>query len=137
MAAAARSKLAASQHVQDMAATLAKMHALLKSMKARASAASKDSVAKANLEMWSLMLDQLDKEYGQLVASTKAREDLETRRQAMYKQADAKAALEAQAAKSAAANKAAAPAQPTEPAASAPAPVQPAATPNAPVTSPN
>jgi peptidoglycan hydrolase CwlO-like protein len=75
------------------------MHTLLKQMQAKASAAAtKDSVAKANLEMWSMMLDQLDKQYEQLVAAQKAREDMEARRLAMYKQADEKAAAAAAAA---------------------------------------
>lgn len=101
-AAAARAKAQANQHVQDMGATLAKMHTLLKEMRTRTSAtAPKDSMAKANLEMWSLMLEQLDKQYEQLVAATKAREDFEARRQAMYKQADEKAAAAASAARAA------------------------------------
>jgi len=107
MAAAARAKAQANQHVQDMGATLAKMHTLLKEIRARTSAAPKDSMAKANLEMWSLMLEQLDKQYEQLVAATKAREDFEARRQAMYKQADEKAAAAASAAKAAQQRKAA------------------------------
>jgi len=100
MAAGARARIQANQHVQDMGATLTKMHTLLKEMRARTSAAApKDSMAKANLEMWSLMLEQLDKQYEQLVAATKAREDFEARRQAMYKQADEKAAAAASAAR--------------------------------------
>jgi hypothetical protein len=136
MAAAARFKQAASQQVQDMGATLAKMHVLLKNMQAKTSTASKDSVAKANLEMWSLMLDQLDKEYAQLAASQKAREDMEARRQAMYKQAEQKADAAAAAARAAQQAQAAAAPQATAPAAE----TQPAAapsTPNPAPTSPN
>ena len=99
MAAAARAKVQADQRVQEMGATLTKMHTLLKQMRAKnAATASKDSAAKANLEMWSLMLEQLDKQYEQAVAAAKQREDLEARRQALYKQADEKAVAAAAAA---------------------------------------
>ncbi len=100
MAAAARAKVQADQRVQEMGATLTKMHTLLKQMRAKnAATASKDSAAKANLEMWSLMLEQLDKQYEQVVAAAKQREDLEARRQALYKQADEKAVAAAAAAR--------------------------------------
>ena len=96
VAGAARAKAAANQHVQEMGATIARMKELLKQMRAKAAAAGpKDSMAKANIEMWSLMVDQLDKQYEQLAAMAKAREELEARRQALYKQADEKAAAEA------------------------------------------
>jgi hypothetical protein len=100
MAASARAKGQADQRLQEMGSTLTRMHTLLKQMKAKNSASgSKDSAAKANLEMWSLMLDQLDKQYEQLAAANKAREDMEIRRQALYKQADEKAAASAAAAR--------------------------------------
>jgi hypothetical protein len=102
MAAAARAKARAeaNQRVQEMGATLTKMHTVLKQMRAKAPAtAAKDSTARANIEMWSLLLDTLDKQYDQLVAATKAREDLEMRRQSLYKQADEKATAAALAAK--------------------------------------
>jgi hypothetical protein len=83
------------QRVEDMGNTLAKMHAVLKQMQAK-NAASKDSMAKANLEMWSLMLQDLDKQYEQLRIATRSREEMEARRAALYKQAEAKAAAEAQ-----------------------------------------
>jgi hypothetical protein len=96
MAASARAKAQADQRVQEMGATLTKMHTLLKQMRAKnTAAASKDATAKANLEMWSLMLDQLDKQFEQVAAAAKSREDLEVRRQALYKQADEKAAAAA------------------------------------------
>lgn len=100
-AAAARARASASQQVQEMGATLDKMHALLKQMNAKASASGTNSMAKANIEMWSLMVEQLDKQYQQLVAATKAREEFEARRQSLYKQADQKAAAEAAAARAA------------------------------------
>jgi hypothetical protein len=81
-----------------MQTTLNDMHALLKQMQAKnAASRSKDSVAKANLEMWELLLAHLDKEFNQLEA-TLAREDFEARRAALYNQAYEKAAKEAQAA---------------------------------------
>lgn len=133
-AAAARFKMAADQHVQDMGATLTKMHAQLKNMQAKTPATSKDSVAKANLEMWSLMLDQLDKQYAELVASTKAREELLARRRSLYQQADAKAAAEARAAQQAS-PALVAPAAEGQPAVAPPAASTP--TPAAPTSSPN
>jgi hypothetical protein len=85
--------------MQEMQTTLNGMHALLKKMQAKnASSRSKDSVAAANLEMWELLLSHLDREFQQLQIATLAREDMEARRAALYKQADDKAAKEAQAA---------------------------------------
>ena len=128
MSASAQARAQADQRVQEMGSTLTKMHILLKQMRAKnASAASKDPTAKANLEMWSLMLDQLDKQYEQLAAATKARDDLEVRRQALYKQADEKAAAAAAAARAQqakAAQQANSPASASTPAATtSPAPV--------------
>ena len=92
------------QGLQEMETTLQSMHALLKQMQAKnASSKSKDPIAKANLEMWQLLLAHLDKEFHQLQVATAAREDLEARRAALYHQADAKAAKEAQDAAAAAA----------------------------------
>ena len=88
------------QRMQGMEDTLKKMHALLKQMHARSgSSASKDPVAKANFEMWELMLGHLDKQFEQLRLATLESEDLNTRRAALYKQAAAKAALAAEAAR--------------------------------------
>lgn len=96
----AKAQSESKQHVDEMGATLSKMHAVLKQMQAKVSAStSKDSMAKANLEMWSMMLEQLDKQYVQLVAAQKSREDMESRRLAMYKQADEKALAVAAAAR--------------------------------------
>lgn len=86
---AARAKAAANEHLQEMASTLAKMHSLLKQMRGNA---AKDPVAKANLEMWSLMVGELDKQYEQLSLAARQREEFEARRAALYKQADQKAA---------------------------------------------
>ena len=97
-ASAAQAQPVSRERVQEMQSTLNDMHALLKQMQAKnASSRSKDPVAKANLEMWELLLAHLDKEFNQLQA-TLAREGLEARRAALYKQADEKAAKEAQAA---------------------------------------
>ncbi len=86
----------AEKRMQDMQDTLKKMHALLVRMNAKAAASkSKDGFAKANLEMWDLMLGQLDKQFDEVRKATLAREDFLARRADLYKQADAKAALEA------------------------------------------
>jgi hypothetical protein len=84
------------RRMEDMQSTLAKMHTVLKQMRAQApKGGAKDPVAAANLDMWELMLSHLDKQLDELRATTLAREDLEARRAALYKQADAKAALAA------------------------------------------
>ncbi len=86
----------AEKRMQEMQDTLKKMHALLTRMSAKAaSSRSKDGFAKANLEMWQLMLGQLDRQFEELRKATLEREDFLARRAALYKQADAKAALEA------------------------------------------
>jgi hypothetical protein len=85
------------QRVDDMGSMLIKMHALLKQMQVKnKDGASKDPMIKANLEMWGLMLQDLDKQYTQLRLAARTREDMEARRAAMYKQAEAKSAAEAQ-----------------------------------------
>jgi len=91
VAAANRAKATANQSLQDMGATLTKMQALLKQMRAHTNSA-KDPVAKANLDMWTLMVDQLDKQYEQMRLAARQREEMEARRAALYKQADEKAA---------------------------------------------
>jgi hypothetical protein len=101
IATAARVNAASNQHLQEMGETLDKMHALLKRMSANASS-GKDSMAKANLEMWTLMVEQLDKQYDQLQMAARQREDMEARRAALYKQADEKAAEAAKKAREAA-----------------------------------
>lgn len=86
-----------SQRLQEMDTTLKSMHGLLEQMQAKnASSKSRDPIAKANLDMWELLLAHLDKEFHQLQVATAAREDLEARRAALYRQADVKAAKEAQ-----------------------------------------
>lgn len=90
------------QQVEDFGTTVSQMHAMLKQMHARAAKSTvKDSLAKSNLEMWDLMVAHLDKELQNLRVAVTAREDLEARRAALYKQADAKAEAEAQAARAA------------------------------------
>jgi hypothetical protein len=94
------------QRVDDMESTLAQMHLVLKQMQSRAAkSGTKDSLATANLGMWELMVGHLDKELGEMRVALAAREDMEARRAALYKQADAKAAAEAQAARAAQAAK--------------------------------
>jgi hypothetical protein len=108
IAAAAHAKVVANQHLQEMGATLMKMHALLKQMRANTTGASaKDPMAKANLDMWALMLEQLDHQYEELRAASHARDDLQARRAALYKQADEKAAAAAKMAQAAKAGTAA------------------------------
>ena len=91
-AAAARSESLMQQRVDEMKATVAKMHVLLKQMQTTAVAThSKDPVAKANLQMWELMVGQFDKQLAELGQAARVREDMESRRQAMYKQAEQRA----------------------------------------------
>jgi hypothetical protein len=116
-----RTQSATHQREEDMGTTLTRMHALLKQMQAKTSASSADSLGKANLEMWSLMLADLDKQYAQLKLASQAREELDARRASLYKQADARAAQAAKnaqaagAAPAAGANAAAPASPPTEP----------------------
>jgi len=131
----AKAQADAQKHVEEMGATLAKMHALLKQMRAKTSTAkATDSMAAANLEMWSMMMDQLDKQYQELAAAQKSREDMEARRLAMYKQADERAAAAAAAGKAAQQAKAAEEAKAAKATAT---PAQPAATPAAPAAAPS
>lgn len=88
------------QRLQDLQTTVSQMHALLKKMHAKTDAGgSKDSFAKANLDMWDLMVVHLDKQLEQLRVASAARDDIEARRAAMYKQAEAKAEAAARAAR--------------------------------------
>ncbi len=90
------------QRLQDLETTVNSMHAVLVQMHASARAAkSKDPLVKADLDMWDLMVSHLDKEVQELKLAETAREDLEARRAAMYKQADAKAQAAARAANAA------------------------------------
>ncbi len=101
-AAAAHSGSLMQQRVDEMKTTVAKMHALLKQMQTTAVANhSKDPVAKANLQMWELMVGQFDKQLAELSQAAHVREDMESRRQAMYKQAEQRAAEQAQKAREA------------------------------------
>jgi hypothetical protein len=115
------------QRIEDMQGTLQTMHTLMVQMRARATkSGTKDPLVKANLDLWNLMVGHLDKQFAELKQTEAAREDMEARRAAMYKQADAKAAAEAQSARAKMMNGAPTPA--TEP---APAAAAPAATPSA------
>jgi hypothetical protein len=89
------------QRVQDLAATVDQMHVVLKKMHTKAAATAKDPAVKANLEMWDLMVGQLDKQLQELKQAEVARQDMEARRAAMYKQADIKSQAEAKAAQQA------------------------------------
>ena len=144
----ARAQNSTRQRMEEMGATLARMHALLKQMQAKNSAsATKDPSAKANLELWVLMLGDLDKQYEQLQLATRAREDMEARRAAMYKQAEERAAAAARNAKQntgsaqdgpGVAGQSSAPTSlSATPATQAPAAAQTPATPPASSTSPN
>ena len=88
------------QRVEDLENTLNQMHAVLKQMRAKAAKSSvKDPLAKTNLDLWELMVGHLDKELQELRVAVTAREEVEARRAALYKQADVKAEAEAQAAR--------------------------------------
>jgi hypothetical protein len=90
------------ERVQDMESTLSQMRVVLKQMHAKAAKSkSTDPVTKANLDMWELMVGHLDKELEQLRVTLAARDDLEARRAALYKQADANAEAAAQTARAA------------------------------------
>ena len=89
------------ERVHDMESTLGQMRLVLKKMHDEAKSKTQDSLAKANLDMWELMVSHLDKELRELKIAMEAREDMEARRAALYKQADAKAEAEAQAARAA------------------------------------
>jgi hypothetical protein len=92
--------------VQDMESTLSKMHLVLTQMQDTAAKnKTQNALAKANVDMWQLMVDHLEKELKELKIAMAAREDMEARRAALYKQADAKAEAEAKAARAAEASK--------------------------------
>jgi hypothetical protein len=94
------------ERVQDMERTLTQMRLVLTKMHDKAATSkTQDALAKANLDMWELMVSHLDKELRELKDAAAAREDMEARRAALYKQADAKAEAEAQAARAAEAAK--------------------------------
>ena len=88
------------ERVEDRQGTLSKMRVVLKQMHAKtAKSKPADSLTKANLDLWELMVGHLDNELEQLRGTLAAREDMEARRAALYKQADAKAEAAAQAAR--------------------------------------
>ena len=88
------------ERVEDMGSTLSQMRVVLKQMQAKAAKSNAtDSLTKANLNMWELMVGHLDKELQQMRVTLAARQDLEARRAALYRQADAKAEAAAQAAR--------------------------------------
>ena len=88
------------QRLEDLESTVNQMHLMLKQMQARAAkSTTKDSFAKADLGMWELMVGHMDKELQELRAAIAAREEMEARRAALYKQADVNAEAKAQAAR--------------------------------------
>jgi hypothetical protein len=98
-AGAAQAPSSLPKRIEDMQGTLTQMHAVLKRMHANsAKSQTKDALTKANLDMWELLVGHLDKQLQELRLAQAAREDMEARRAALYKQADAKANAEARAA---------------------------------------
>src|SRR5215469_12876697 len=88
------------EQLSEMESTLSQMSAALKQMHVQAARnKTTDPLTKANLNMWDLMVGHMDKEVLQMRVTLAAREDLEPRRAALYKQADAKAEAAAQAAR--------------------------------------
>jgi hypothetical protein len=88
-----RAKADVNQRMVEMETTLGRMHLLLKQMQASAAVKnSKDPATRANLEMWGLMIQQLDKQFDQLKVTARERADLNARRAAMYQQAEQRAA---------------------------------------------
>jgi hypothetical protein len=86
------------QRVEEMGSTVSEMRVLLKQMNAKAAKSkTTDSLTKANLDMWELMVGQVDKELQQMRLTLAVRENLEARRAELYRQADAKADAAAQA----------------------------------------
>jgi hypothetical protein len=97
-AGAAQAELAPRQSLHEMESRLHGMHVQLKQMQAEnVSNPSKCPTARANLEVWELLVSHLDMEF-QLQVATAAREDVKARRAALYNQAFSKAAAEAAAA---------------------------------------
>jgi hypothetical protein len=71
------------ERVQDMERTLTQMRLVLTKMHDKAAKSkTQDSLAKANLDMWELMVSHLDKELRELKDAAAAREDMEARLQA-------------------------------------------------------
>jgi len=88
--------------VDSMEGTLSRMHTVLKQMRGRGDEGNtSDSASKVDVQMWELMVGHLDNELQDLKQTLAAREDMERRRAALYKQADAKIAAASQAARAA------------------------------------
>ena len=88
------------QRIEEMQGTLKSMHSLMTQMNSKISkSGTKDPLVKTNLAMWNLMVGQLEKQLEDLKQTEIAREDMEARRAALYKQAEAKSAAEAEAAR--------------------------------------
>jgi hypothetical protein len=91
-------QLSLQARVEDLQSTVEKMHGVLKQMRAKVGVNTKDLVVKANLEMWDLMVAQLDKQLVDLKQAEASRAKMEARRAAMYKQAEIKSQAAARAA---------------------------------------
>lgn len=127
------------QRMEDLGNTVNQMQTVLKQMQAKAAKSTvKDSMAKTNLAMWELMVGHLNQELQELRAAMAAREDMEARRAALYKQADQKAEAQAQAARATQSAKFASSAEGTAPAAQeagqSPAAPTPSGQPSAPAS---
>jgi hypothetical protein len=93
---------AARERVQEMEDTVSRMRVVLKQMHSTAPKnTATDSLTKTNVDMWELMVGQLSRELQQLRETLAERENMEARRAALYKQADAKIAAAQQAARAA------------------------------------
>ncbi len=79
------------ERIQDLQGTVDKMHILLKQLHTRAAAIGKDPTVKASVEMWNLMVGQLEQQLQDLKQAEASREDMEARRAAMHEQAQIKA----------------------------------------------
>jgi len=94
------------ERVQDMESTLTQMRLVLKKMHDNAAnSKTQDALAKANVDMWELMVGHQEKELEELRVALAQHEDMEARRAALYKQADAKVEAQNQAARAAQAAK--------------------------------
>ena len=76
------------ERIEDLQGTLDKMNTVLAQMSKKTAATAKDSVAKANLQLWELIVAQLDKQLKDLKFAEERRADAEARRAAMYKQSE-------------------------------------------------
>ena len=88
------SEAMASQQIKELEETVGQMKVLLKEMQSKAKA-SKNQTAIANMRMWELLVGHLDRTLVQTRLLVAERADMTARRQALYRQAQAKADAEA------------------------------------------